>query len=156
FLVFGLLAAARPAPAQLRPDSANLPVTRITLFSSGVGYFHREGQIDGNARIDLQFPQETINDLLKSLVLQDTGGGRVATIHYDNRNPIDKTLKSFAIDLTGNPSLAQLLHQVRGEKIELVTYADKAASGQAETITGLIVGVEHQKHAAGKDQVVEV
>jgi hypothetical protein len=155
-LAFVLLAAASTAPAQPRPDSANLPVTRITLFSSGVGYFHREGEIDGNARIDLQFPQENINDLLKSLVLQDTGGGRVATINYDNRNPIDKTLKSFAIDLTGNPSLAQLLHQVRGEKIELVTYADKAASGQAETITGLIVGVEHQKHAVGKDQVIEV
>jgi hypothetical protein len=151
-----LLAAATPALAQPRPDSANLPVTRITLFSSGVGYFHREGEIDGNARVDLQFPQENINDLLKSLVLQDTGGGRVATIHYDNRNPIDKTLKSFAIDLTGNPSLAQLLQQARGEKIELVTYADKAASGQAETISGLIVGVEHQKHAAGKDQVIEV
>jgi hypothetical protein len=151
-----LLAAATPALAQPRPDSANLPVTRITLFSSGVGYFHREGEIDGNARVDLQFPQENINDLLKSMVLQDTGGGRVATIHYDNRNPIDKTLKSFAIDLTGNPSLAQLLQQARGEKIELVTYADKAASGQAETISGLIVGVEHQKHAAGKDQVIEV
>jgi hypothetical protein len=155
-LAFVLLTAASPSPAQPRPDSANLPVTRITLFSSGVGYFHREGEIDGNARIDLQFPQENINDLLKSLVLQDTGGGRVATINYDNRNPIDKTLKSFAIDLTGNPSLAQLLHQVRGEKIELVTYADKAASGQAETITGLIVGVEHQKHAVGKDQVIDV
>jgi hypothetical protein len=156
FLAFVLLAAASPTLAQPRPDSANLPVTRITLFSSGVGYFHREGEIDGNARVDLQFPQENINDLLKSLVLQDTGGGRVATIHYDNRNPIEKTLKSFAIDLTGNPSLAQLLQQARGEKIELVTYADKAASGQAETITGLIVGVEHQKHAVGKDQVVEV
>jgi hypothetical protein len=155
-LALVLFAAASPVPAQPRPDSANVPVTRITLFSSGVGYFHREGEIDGNARIDLQFPQEHINDLLKSLVSQDTGGGRVATIHYDNRNPIDKTLKSFAIDLTGNPSFAQLLHQARGEKIELVTYADKAASGQAETISGLIVGVEHQKHAAGKDQVIDV
>jgi hypothetical protein len=151
-----LFAVSSPGFAQPRPGTADLPVTRITLFSSGVGYFHREGEIDGSARVDLQFPQESINDLLKSLVLQDTGGGRVVTINYDNRNPIDKTLKSFAIDLTGNPSLAQLLHQARGEKIELVTYADKAASGQAETITGLIVGVEHQKHAVGKDQVIEV
>src|SRR6516164_4752653 len=92
-LTFVFLTAACTAPAQPRPDSANLPVTRITLFSSGVGYFHREGEIDGSARVDLQFSQENINDLLKSLVLQDTGGGRVATIHYDNRNPIDKTLK---------------------------------------------------------------
>src|SRR5262249_4010559 len=76
-------------------------VTRIVLFSSGVGYFQREGQVDGNARIDLQFGANNINDLLKSLVLQDQGGGRINTINYDNRDPIDKTLKSFALDLTG-------------------------------------------------------
>jgi hypothetical protein len=150
------LATALPAAAQPKPGAADLPVTQIVLFSSGVGYYQREGEIDGNARVDLQFPQENINDLLKSLVLQDTGGGRVATINYDNRNPIDKTLKSFAIDLTGNPSLAQLLQQARGEKIEVVTYADKAASGQAETLTGLMVSVEHKKRPLGKDQAIEV
>jgi hypothetical protein len=150
------LATALPAIAQPKPGTADLPVTQIVLFSSGVGYYQREGQIDGSARVDLQFPMENINDLLKSLVLQDTGGGRVATINYDNRNPIDKTLKSFAIDLTGNPSLSQLLNQVRGERVEIVTYADKAASGQAETIVGVIVSVEKKKRPLGKDQAIEV
>src|SRR5215813_4274950 len=97
-----VLAPAMPVLAQPpRPGGAELPITRIVLFSSGVGYFQREGQVDGNARIDLQFHTHDINDLLKSLVLQDQGGGQVSTVNYDNRDPVEKTLKSFAIDLTG-------------------------------------------------------
>src|SRR5436190_19299507 len=102
------LLAALPALAQPPSGAAELPVTRIVLFTSGVGYFQRDGQVDGNARIDLQFAATNINDLLKSLVLQDQGGGRISTVNYDNRDPIEKTLKSFAIDLTGNPTMGML------------------------------------------------
>jgi hypothetical protein len=48
-----LLSVGSPAWAQPNPPVAELPVTRILLFSSGVGYFQRAGQVDGNARIDL-------------------------------------------------------------------------------------------------------
>src|SRR5579871_2786870 len=145
-----LLAAALPVLAQPpRPGSAELPNTRIVLFTSGVGYFQREGSVDGSARIDLQFPTNNINDLLKSLVLQDTGGGQISTINYDNRDPIEKTLKSFAIDLTSNPSLGDLLDQVRGERVEVIR------EGQTTPLTGVIVGVQKQKQQVGKDQVVE-
>ena len=37
-------------------SSVQLPIGQVVLFSSGVGYFQREGQIDGNARVDLSFP----------------------------------------------------------------------------------------------------
>jgi hypothetical protein len=33
--------------------SVQLPIGQVVLFSSGVGYFQREGQIDGDARVDL-------------------------------------------------------------------------------------------------------
>src|SRR5262245_14015553 len=156
--VLGLTAIAGPVLAQPKPGQAELPVSQVVLFSSGVGYFEREGQVDGNARIDLQFQAANINDLLKSLVLQDQGGGQVSTINYDNRNPIDMTLKSFAIDLTQNPSMAELLNQARGEKVEVVTTVDNKnpVVGQSETLNGTIVGVEKQRQAIGKDQVIEV
>jgi len=48
-----------------------LPIGQVVLFSSGVGYFQREGQIDGDARVDLSFPTQDINDLIKSMVLRD-------------------------------------------------------------------------------------
>src|SRR5205814_8339716 len=94
-----------------KPASPPLPVAQVVLFSSGVGYFQREGEVEGNARVDLAFPVQDINDLLKSMVLQDLGGGHVAAVSYDSHDPIDKTLKSFAINLTTNPTLAQILDQ---------------------------------------------
>jgi hypothetical protein len=84
--------------------SANpLPLTHIHLFTSGVGYFQREGTVEGNVRIDLSFPVHDVNDLLKSLVLQDLDGGRISAVAYDSQDPLDKTLRSFTINLSGNP-----------------------------------------------------
>jgi len=65
------------------------------LFSSGVGYFQREGQIDGDARVDLSFPVSDINDLIKSMVLRDLDGGHISAVSYDSNAPIERTLKSF-------------------------------------------------------------
>jgi hypothetical protein len=150
-LVVGLIAGL-PVLAQVpQQGAAQLPVSRVVLFSSGVGYFQREGQVDGNARIDLQFHTKNINDLLKSLILEDGGGGQIGTVNYDSREPIEKTLKSFAIDLTGNPSLGELLGQVRGEHVEI-----QGKPPQLTPITGIVIGVEKQKKPAGKDATVEV
>jgi hypothetical protein len=147
-VALALATAATPARAGA-PDTPELPITRIVLFSSGVGYFQRDGQVDGNGRIDLQFSTNNINDLLKSLVLQDQGGGRVSAVNYDNRDPIEKTLKSFAIDLTKNPSMGDLLNQARGERVEVVRLT------QVDTLAGVIIGVQKTKKPVGKDQVVE-
>src|SRR5580704_16570338 len=54
-----------------------LPIAQVVLFNSGVGYVQREGEVNGDTRVELTFPTSDINDLLKSLVLQDTAGGRV-------------------------------------------------------------------------------
>src|SRR5438552_19192975 len=49
------------------PDAARLPVSRVVLFSAGVGHFLREGEVEGDARVDLAFPASDLNDLIKSL-----------------------------------------------------------------------------------------
>jgi hypothetical protein len=110
-----------------------LPLSRVVLFTSGVGYFQREGTVSGNTDLDLYFKTGDINDLLKSLVVQDLDGGQVRGVTYSSRDPLDRTLKSFAIDLTGNPGLARILDQVRGEEVELLT---------SQRITATVVGVE--------------
>jgi len=140
-----------PAPAAASRTVPQLPVTGCALFSSGVGYFQREGEIDGNARVDLSFPVGDINDLLKSMVLQDLGGGHIDAVSYDSHDPVDKTLKSFAINLSRNPTMAEILDQARGEKIEVV---QQQAANQPGTLTGAIIGVEIQRVALGKDNNV--
>jgi len=142
-----------PEPTPATHAASAIPLTHVHLFSSGVGYFQREGVIDGNARIDLTFPVENVNDLIKSLVLRDLDGGRISVVGYDSHDPIDKTLRGFAINLADNPSYAQILHRARGEKVEIAL----TSGGQSATLTGTIMGVEKQKHAAGTgNAIVEV
>ena len=126
----------------------NLPLSQVVLFNSGVGYFQREGEVEGNARVDLHFPVGDINDLLKSMVLQDLGGGKVGAVSYDSQDPIEKTLRSFAVNLTGNPTFGQMLNQARGEKVEVVL--QQTAAGQPGTLTGGIIGMEAQTEPVGK------
>jgi hypothetical protein len=133
--------------ASERRSGPNLPISHIVLFNSGVGYFQREGSVEGDARVDLQFPAGEVNDLLKSLVLQDLGQGNISTISYDSLEPIEHTLKTFAIDLTGNPTFGQLLNQARGEKIEITLQNSNGIA--TSTLTGTIVGMEMQTE---KDQ----
>src|SRR6202043_2579439 len=130
---------------------ANLPIGQIVLFSSGVGYFQREGTVEGNARVDLSFPVADINDLLKSMVLRDLDGGHISTVSYDSNAPVERTLKSFAINLTNNPSFGQILTQARGEKVEVVLQQTNAT--QPGSLSGTVIGIEKQKQAVGKDTV---
>jgi len=134
--------------------SVQLPIGQVVLFSSGVGYFQREGSVEGDARVDLSFPVADINDLLKSMVVRDLNGGHISTVSYDSNAPVERTLKSFAINLTGNPGFGQLLNQARGEKVEVVLQQGNAT--QPGTMTGTVVGIEKQKQAVGKDGSVEV
>src|SRR5919109_1376928 len=75
----------RETPAQAAPQIV-LPLSAVVLYSSGVGYFQRDGAVDGHGRVELRFKVDNINDLLKSMILQDFDGGRVATVTYDSRD----------------------------------------------------------------------
>ncbi|MCS7168927.1 MAG: DUF4139 domain-containing protein, partial [Gemmatales bacterium] len=147
----GQLAAGATPAAQLKEPAVPLPLTRVTFFSAGVGHFIREGQVEGTVRTDFSFRPEHINDVLKSLVANDLGGGTVTTVTYDSQDPVAKTLQSFAINLNGNPSLAQILTQARGERVEVTL--QQTAVTQPGTITGAILGTEKQKQAAGNTAI---
>jgi hypothetical protein len=142
--------AGRAAGGEEGPRSAQLSIGQVVLFSSGVGYFQREGTVDDDARVDLSFPVSDINDLIKSMVLRDLDGGAVSAVSIDSSAPAERTLRSFAIDLTRNPSFAEILNQARGEKVEVVL---ANAAGGAGTVNGTIVGVEKQSQTVNKEKV---
>src|SRR6185436_9319846 len=100
----------------------------------------------------LSFPVQDINDLLKSMVVQDLGNGHVSAVSYDSQAPVEKTLRSFAINLTGNPTFGNILNQARGEKVEAVL---QQSTTQPGTMTGVIIGVEKKRETVNKE-VVEV
>jgi len=131
--------------ADLKP-AVSLPISQVIMFNSGVGHFTRSGDVDGDARVDLTFPEQDINDLIKSMTLRDLSpNGRVAAVTYDSHDPIDRTLASFAINLNNSPNFAAILTQARGEQVE-VTLINTA--NQPGNLTGKIIGVEQQVQAS--------
>ncbi len=114
-------------------ESPTLPLSKVVLYSSGVGYFQHDGTVNDRIQLDLRFSAGQMNDLLKSLVVQDFGGGKISTVTYGSRDPIAKALGSFGINLNGNPSLGQILTQMRGERIEV---------SAPNSISGTILGLE--------------
>ena len=84
--------ANSPAPGG---SHGEVPVKQVVLFSSGVGYFQHDGVVQGDGQTELRFKTSQINDILKSLVLQDLDGGHVGTVTYPSQDPLEKTLGSF-------------------------------------------------------------
>ncbi|THJ09697.1 MAG: hypothetical protein CAF43_011590 [Nitrospira sp. CG24C] len=125
----------------LAEEGAVLPLSKIVLYSSGVGYFQHDGMVNNRAQLDLHLHANQINDMLKSLVVQDFGGGRISTVTYGSRDPVTKTLGSFGINLNGNPTLGQILTQVRGEPVEVTA---------PNPIVGTLLGVEKKSESIGE------
>ena len=142
------------ARRQAEEPKEKLPIAQVILYSSGVGYFQREGSVEGDARVDLSFDVRDVNDLIKSMTLRDLDGGHVSAVSYDSNAPVERTLQSFAINLNGSPSFGQILGQARGEKVEVVL--QQAAQGQPGAMSGTLIGVETQTHQVGKDATVAV
>jgi hypothetical protein len=133
-MAFAATAFAQDDPAQGAPmAAANLPVTRVVLFTNGVGYFEHDGTVTGDQVLDLVVAPDEMDDLLQSLVLQDLDGGSIEPVRYDSRDPLGRILGSYSIDMSGNPTLAQILVQARGESVRV---------NATQTIEGVIVSVE--------------
>lgn len=145
----GLISAACLAdPAPEKEPQLTVPVSKVVLFTSGVGYFEHFGTVDGDADVRLRFKTEQINDMLKSLAVMDLDGGTVRRVSYGSKEPLERALKSFGVDISGNPTLADLLRQLRGCEV-IVMAPDK--------VVGKVFNVETRTKVFGQPpaQVVE-
>ena len=146
FVLTALIALAAGAYAQDAPAaSAELPVTRLVLFTSGVGYFEHAGVVTGDRVLDLEVSATDMDDVLQSLVVQDLDGGSIRPVTYPTRDPLERILGGYALDLSGNPSLAQLLVQARGERVAVQAGTD---------LEGALVNVERVERAEGEVETV--
>src|SRR5260221_12507230 len=81
-------------------------------------------------------------------MLQDQDGGHVGAVTYPSQDPLNKTLKSFKVDITQNPTQAELINQLRGARVTL-----QARQG---TLSGVILGVETQRRTSEKGEASQV
>lgn len=142
-LLFVALAGAQCGAVAAAQQSSGLAMERVVLSTAGVGYFQHGGQVHGDAAVELVFTPTQLNDVLKSLVVQDAGGGRVSAVGYPSQEPLDRLLGSFAVDLSGHPSLTELLGQLRGAEVRL-------ALDGGQTIAGRVLGTETRPQGVGQ------
>jgi hypothetical protein len=114
-----------------------LPIKRVVLFKHGVGHFEREGQINGDASIDLSFRASEMNDVLKSLTVLDLNDGVITSISYESTLPVNEQLKDIAIRLPEDNALSGLLSQMQGARVAVEI-------GQ-KTVKGIVTGIETVK-----------
>ncbi len=120
-LITGTTLAMTPASLARADEGIDLPIRRITLYRSGVGYFEHAGTVRGDATIRLRFETDDINDILKSMTLIDRGGGKIGTVSYGSKEPLERRLASFGVDITKANSIGELFQQLRGARLRLTT-----------------------------------
>jgi uncharacterized membrane protein YgcG len=136
-IVFASILQGASSAKQVTSPSP-LPVKAVTVFTSGVSFTLREGMVDGDATVPLSFRTTQINDILKSMVLLDTNG-TVQPATLATKDPVGRTLQSFAVDVTQPLGRAELLNRLRGTRVKLGYTPPK---GDARTVEGQIVSVE--------------
>ncbi len=75
--------------------AADLPVREVVLYKHGVGYFARSGHLDAGESARLDFKADEMNDVLKSLTIEEKGGGKISGLRYDSSEPLGKSWRSF-------------------------------------------------------------
>jgi hypothetical protein len=123
-----------PKPTPAPDQSQTLPVTRVSLYKNGVGFFEHTGTISGDAAVTLSFTSGQLNDVLQSLTAIDLNGGRIAGAGYNSTTPLDQQLKALSLGLGEDPTAADFYGAIRGTRVEV-------HSG-ALSITGRLLSME--------------
>lgn len=111
-----------------------IPITHITLYKHGVGYFERRARLSGE-EVSLSFRVEAMNDVLKSLTAIDWGDGQVLGVAYPSPQSREELLDGCSIRLDDGRSLQDLLASLRGRRVRLLL-------DQQETLSGALLGLD--------------
>ena len=133
--------AAKPAHAEAATTS-QLPVTRVSLYKNGVGFFEHSGRVTGDQSVTIDFTTAQLNDVLQSLTAIDLNGGRIAGAGYNSTTPLEQQLKALPLALGEDPSAVDFYNAIRGARVEVHSLST--------SITGRLLNIE-VTNTAGKD-----
>ncbi|MBI2686500.1 MAG: hypothetical protein HYX27_09315 [Acidobacteria bacterium] len=120
----------RIIPAVMAASSliaAELPVKRVVLYKHGVGYFERSGDLANGESARLDFKSSEMNDVLKSLSVVETGGGKISGLRYDSSTPLERRLGEYSFQVGSQSPLSLFLDQFKGARIEMESGGQKSA-----------------------------
>lgn len=126
--------AHRSAGGLPESPAADIPIKRVVLYQNGVGYFERQGTVEGDV-FSLQIRPSQINDLLKSLTVVDTSEGRAISISLPLEKSGDRVLAELPDQVRDARGVLDVLSVFRGARVEL--------EGRRGSVAGRVVGVEN-------------
>ena len=88
--------------------AAELPVRTVVLYKHGVGYFMRGGTLGPGESARLDFKAEEMNDVLKSLTVNDQSG-KVTGLRYDSSIPLSEKLQDFPFRIEDGQPLTAVI-----------------------------------------------
>ncbi len=110
-VVMALLLLAPPARA------ADPVLSRVTLSSGGVAQYEFTADIDGAATLPLDVPLDQVDDLLKSLRVDDPAGP--PSLRLPGREPLSESFRTLPFAPTAFASADALLGALIGEGVRL-------------------------------------
>jgi hypothetical protein len=110
---------AHPAPPAATPHESALPVTRVSLYKNGVGFFEHMGSVSGNAEVTINFTSGQLDDVLQSLTAIDLNGGRISGAGYNSTTPLDQQLKNLPLALGEDATSTDFYGAIRGARVEV-------------------------------------
>ncbi len=103
----------------LTQTAAAEPVlTRVVLSSGGVGQFEFEGDVDGAAVLKLDVPLDQVDDVLKSLVVDDPAGPS-AGVRLPGQQPLAESFRTLPFKPDAFASAEALLASLVGETVRI-------------------------------------
>ena len=76
--LFGAFGCARRPPVETGPT---LPLRRVVVYRNGVGYFERQGHVEGEA-VNFRVTQSEVGDFLATLAVMEQGGSSVRSAAF--------------------------------------------------------------------------
>lgn len=111
-----------------------VPLTKVTLYKHGIGHFERSGTVKAPGLVELQCGPAEIDDMLKSLLVLKTGGGKISAVTYESAKPLEERLGEFGFDLKESQNFADLVGQLKGTPV--------AVKVGGQEMSGRVVGLD--------------
>jgi hypothetical protein len=125
-----------------------LPLQRVRLYETGVGYFERQGRIEKGTGVSLPVPATHLDDALMTLVVMDAEGrSQVSGIEFSSRisRSMGRALAGLPADEETSLDFPTLLQSLKGAQVEVRL--------KAETLRGRLVDVLSPAQSALEDCV---
>ncbi|MCU1252507.1 MAG: hypothetical protein JWQ49_5536 [Edaphobacter sp.] len=125
--------------------ATQLPVTHVSLYKNGVGFFEHAGRVSGDEAVTIDLTSAQLNDVLQSLTAIDLNGGRITGASYNSTTPLEQQLRALPLSLGEAPTQQDLYDSLRGARVEVTGAGGGGFSGR-------IISLETRALPAGNDE----